>query len=238
MKKIDLLVIIPARSGSKSIKNKNLANLSGKPLIYYSLKIASKIKENNIIICSTDSEKIKKVSLKYGIDVPFLRPKKISNANSRDIEFVNFTLEKFKEKNYVFKNGLILRPTSPLRKIKYITKAYKIFKKDESLDSMRAIVETKNTPYKMWKIKNDILSPALNSKIKEFYNAPRQKLPKIYWQTGNFEFFRINFKKRIKRNFGKKIYGFKIDNDFSTDIDEWQDIKFAEYVMKKINFKI
>ena len=78
----------------------------------------------------------------------------------------------------------------------------------------------------------------MNSKIKEFYNAPRQKLPKIYWQTGNFEFFRINFKKRIKSISGKKIYGFKIDNDFSTVIDEWQDIKFAENVMKKINFKI
>ena len=194
MKNVDLLVIIPARSGSKGIKNKNLVKLRGKPLVYYSLKIALKINENKTIICSTDSSKIKEVSRKFGIDVPFLRPK-ISEANSRDIEFVNYTLKKFKEKNYVFKNGLILRPTSPLRNIEYINKAYKIFKKDESLDSMRAIIESKNTPYKMWKIKNNIISPLLNSKIKEPYNSPRQELPKIYWQTGNLNFLELITKK-------------------------------------------
>ena len=77
MLKKNLLILIPARSNSKSIKNKNLIKVFGKPLIYYTIKIAKKIKDNNkIIFCSTDSIKIKKVVEKYGISVPFVRPKK------------------------------------------------------------------------------------------------------------------------------------------------------------------
>ena len=75
MKNVDLLVIIPARSGSKGITNKNLVKLRGKPLVYYSLK--TKINVNKRIICSTDSSKIKEESIKLGINVPFLRPKNI-----------------------------------------------------------------------------------------------------------------------------------------------------------------
>ena len=96
MTKKNLLIIIPARSGSKGIKNKNIKKLKSKPLIYYSIRIAKKIKEKNkIIFCSTDSIKIKNIVEKCNIKVPFLRPKNISKDLSTDITFVNHALKKF-----------------------------------------------------------------------------------------------------------------------------------------------
>ena len=75
---------------------------------------------------------------------------------------------------------------------------------------MRAIIEAPLTPFKMWYEKNNIITSIIKSKIEEHYNAPRQILPRVYWQTGNFEFFKIDFKKYIKSISGKKIYGYKI----------------------------
>ena len=77
-----ILSIIPARGNSKSIKLKNLALLNNKPLIYYSIKQSLKSKIINRTIVSTDNKKIAKIAMKYGAEVPFLRPKKISKDNS------------------------------------------------------------------------------------------------------------------------------------------------------------
>ena len=99
MLKKNLLIIIPARSNSKTIKNKNLLKVFGKHLIYYSIKIAKKIRDNKkIIFCSTDSKQIKNIAEGYGIHVPFIRPKKIALDLSRDIDFVNHALSEFNKK--------------------------------------------------------------------------------------------------------------------------------------------
>ena len=103
MEKKNLLIIIPARSGSKGLKNKNILKLNSKPLISYSISIAKKIKEKSkVIFCSTDSKKIKNIIERYKIDVPFLRPKKISKDLSTDITFVNHTLKEFSKKKNFF----------------------------------------------------------------------------------------------------------------------------------------
>ena len=125
MKKYEILIIIPARSG-KQIKNKNLVKINKHPLISYSIAAAHKIKVNKkIIFCSTDSSKIKNIAASYGATIPFLRPKKISGNKSRDLEFVNHSLINFFKNKKIFKFGLILRPTSPIRKL--LNFAYKKF---------------------------------------------------------------------------------------------------------------
>ena len=206
MLKKNLLILIPARSNSKTIKNKNLVKIFGKPLIYYSIRTAKKIKDNKkIIFCSTDSKKIKKIVKRFGVDIPFMRPKKFAKDLSRDVEFVNHALMEFCKKKILFNYCLILRPTSPIRKINNIHKAYKLLKKNKKADSIRAVAYSKNNPFKTWFISKNFLKPILNSKIKEHYNAPRQILPKTFWQTGNFEFFKVNFRKKISSVSGKNI---------------------------------
>jgi len=232
MIKKKLLVIIPARKGSKGIKDKNIFIINKKPLIYYSIIASNFIKERNkIVICCTDSKKISKISKSYGAEVPFLRPKNISQDSSLDIEFVNFCLKKFYEKGIVFNYGLILRPTSPIRKKKILNTAYNLFIKNKKASSLRAITESPITPYKMWRLKKNFISPIMKNSFYEGYNMPRQQLPKVYWQTGNFEFFRINFSKKILSISGKKIIGFAIKGDQIIDIDNLDDLKLASKIL-------
>jgi len=226
MLKKNLLIIIPARSNSKSIKNKNLIMLFNKPLIYYSIKAAKKIKEKSkIIFCSTDSKKTKKIVERYGLNVPFLRPKKYSKDYSRDIDFLNHALKEFFKNKIIFKYGLILRPTSPIRNMNNVHKGFNVLKKNKFASSIRAVSCPKNNPFKTWVVKNGYLSPILKSNIREHYNAPRQILPKTYWQTGNFEFFKVDFKKNLKSISGKKILPFFISGNETLDIDILSDLK-------------
>ena len=99
----EMLTIIPARGGSKGIKNKNIKKMLNKPLIYWTIKQAKKINKNSTIIVSTDSKKIRKISLKYNISVPFIRPKIISKDNSSDYDLINHAINFFKKKNIYFK---------------------------------------------------------------------------------------------------------------------------------------
>ena len=85
---MNIITVIPARSGSKSIKDKNIIPYKGKPLIYYSIRAALKSKFINRVIVSTDSNKYKKISIKLGAEVPFLRPKKYSTDNSIDYDYI------------------------------------------------------------------------------------------------------------------------------------------------------
>lgn len=227
MKK-ELLIIIPSRSGSKGIKNKNILKIKNKPLIYYSLKTAKEFEcKSKLIFCSTDSSKIAKISLKYNVAVPFLRPKKISGDFSRDIEYVNHALKKFAEKKIFFENGLILRPTSPIRDLKILTKAYRKFKRFK-YDSLRSIIESPYPVYKQWFIHNGMLKSVISSNIHEHYNAPRQILKKTYAQSGNFEYFKIKFKKKINSVSGNKIGYFLTENKFDNDIDTKHDVKLLK----------
>ena len=181
--KYKLLIIVPARKSSKEVKNKNLIKINNKPLIYYSIKAAKFVKETSkIIFCSTDSKKIKNAALNFGAEVPFLRPKNISSNLSRDIEFVNHALKKYSEANIIFKYGLILRPTSPIRKKISLNSAYNRFKKYKFAHSMRAVTPSLSNPYRTWIFNKKVLKPVANLKLKEFYNAPRQILPRTFWQ--------------------------------------------------------
>ena len=166
MNKIDLLIIIPARISSKGIKEKNIRKINKHPLIAYSIEAAKRFKsKSKLIHCSTESEKIRNICKKYGLKVNFLRPKNISKDSSRDLDFVNHTLLKFYKEEKLFKFGLILRPTSPVRTIQTLERAYKVFKKNKLMDSMRAITPSYSSPYKTWFIKKNLLSPVIKSKL-------------------------------------------------------------------------
>ena len=158
-----IVAIIPARAGSRSIKNKNLIQIKNKPLIYYSINSAKKSNLINRIIVSTDSKKIKEVAKSYGAEVPFLRPKKISGFLSRDIKYLKHCINWLKKENYIPDLIVLLRPTTPFRETKIIDKAIKLVIKNKS-DSLRSVSVAKETPYKMWKKKENLCYPFLDLK--------------------------------------------------------------------------
>ena len=96
-KPLKILCIILARSGSKTVKNKNIAKINGKPLIWYTIKEALKSNVFDEILVSTDSKKYRKIAIKLGAKVPFLRPKKLSTGKTKAVDCLKFTLKKFEK---------------------------------------------------------------------------------------------------------------------------------------------
>ncbi len=233
-----ILSIIPARSGSKGFLNKNILPLNGHPLIAYSIQaslIESKVSRT---ICSTDSEEIAEIAIKYGAEVPFLRPAKISSDTSTDLENFKYVLEKLKnEQDYQPDLIIQLRPTSPLRNETFIKKAIELATLEERIDSVRTISYPDHTPYKMWKIrKNGDLEPLLHlDGHPEPYNSQRQLLPTIYAQTGTIEVIKTSTILKKNSVTGDIIRPFFIDQNYFIDIDDEASFFLAEYMMKKID---
>ena len=231
-----ILAIIPARSGSKSIPNKNLIKLNNHPLISYSIKFAKTEALIDRVVCSTDSKEIADVALRYGAEVPFLRPKSISRDNSTDIELILFTLRKLEKKKYYPDFIAYIRPTSPLRYKGMVCDAVKILKHNLMSDSVRSVSLVNHTPYKMWKINKSKLIPILKLKnILEPYNTIRQKLPLVYIQTGHLEIIKVKTIKKQKSITGKNIYPLIVKPEFLVDIDNYDDLHLATLKYKKLN---
>ncbi len=233
-----ILAIIPARAGSKGIKNKNIRKLNGYPLLAYSIAAAKEIPGIDKIICSTDSEKIAKIAEKYGAEIPFIRPKELALDDVPDFPVFHHAIE-FLFRNQRFKPDIIfhLRPTSPIRYVDDMRKALDIIIDNESADSLRSVVEPKENPYKMWKIGRDgYLKPLLKIKnIKEPYNMPRQKLPNVYWQIGTIDIIKYNTLMVKKSMTGEKIIPYVVKNEINIDIDNIIELKLARLVIPKID---
>ena len=224
------IVIIPARAGSKSIKNKNIKKLRNKFLIAYPIETAKKLKKIDRIIISTDSKKIRNIGLKLGAEVPFLRPKKISGDKSLDIEYLKHLINqlKLKDPKTII---VILRATTPFRNFKLVDKAINIFKKG-NYDSLRSVSVSKESPYKMW-VKTDkkLMKPFLGHDFTKFTNFPRQKLQTTYWQNGYVDITKVNTVNKFKNEIGKKIRFFEIMEEI-VEIDYKSQLKIAEIKTK------
>lgn len=231
VKKFEVLAIIPARGSSKSIPRKNIRNFAGFPLILWSIAAAKQSELVTRVIVSTDDKEIAEISRKFGAEVPFIRPKKLALDNTPDLPVFQHTL-KWLEKHEGYKPDVVvhLRPTSPIRPAGMVDRAIEILLAHKDADSVRGVVPAGENPYKMWHLKDEN-SPMENllevEGIDESYNAPRQILPPIYWQTGHID--AIHTETIIKGSMsGKNIYPLIIDTSFKVDIDTQYDWNRAE----------
>ena len=230
-----LIALIPARSGSERIKNKNLIKINGKTLLKISIENAVKSKIFEKIIVSTDSKKYARLSKSYGAEVPFLRPKRFSGSTSPDYDWVSYTLNKLNLVNLGFTHFFILRPTNPFRTYKTILKAWNIFKKNPKCESLRAIENCKQHPYKMWIKKKQFIKPLFNKTFlkQPAYNTQFKTLPKIYIQNASLEISKLNVLKKYKSITGKKIIPFKTERKEGFDINYVEDVILAKKINKK-----
>ena len=230
MEKRNILAVIPARSGSKSVKDKNIRLINGKPMMAYSIEHALKSKYINRVIVSTDSEEYAEIAKEYGAEVPFLRPADISQDLSLDLEVFEHALAFLKEKEgYEADIVVQLRPTYPIRNVEDIDKMVELMINDESLDSIRCIAPAKEVAYKMWRENEDGTIRPLLTDIDEAYNMPRQQLPKIYYQNACIDVIRGNVITEQHSMSGNKIYGYKMDHNFDIDTEE-EFLKAEEYI--------
>ena len=226
---MNILCLIPARSGSKGIKNKNILKVNGFPMLVWSIKQAQESKYSKYmkIVLSTDSEEYRKIGLKYGAEVPFLRPNEISGDLSTDQEFIEHAVNFYQKKNYEPDFILQLRPTYPTRKVKILDECLNIFlEKRYEYDSLRTIVPFEKSPFKMYKIQENILKPLFKevNNTKEPYNQCRQVLPQTYLHNGYIDILNTEIIKKGTIS-GDKIYPYIMNKDEIHDIDTLEDLE-------------
>jgi CMP-N-acetylneuraminic acid synthetase len=234
-----LVALIPARSGSERVKNKNIKLLNNKPLLAYSILAAKKTNLFAKIIVSTDSSKYKNIALKYGAEVPYLRKKIYSGPRSPDFYWVKDLLNYFEKKKILFTHFFILRPTNPFRTHRTIIRAWKNFCKYKC-DSLRAVEKIRQRPEKMWTVNRNLLSPYNKNlgKIKgqPFYNSQSKNFNRIYIQNASLEISKSFVLKKYKTITGKKIIPFFTKQYEGFDINDKQDFIKAKILIKKIIF--
>lgn len=227
--------LIPARSGSKRVKGKNLRCLAGHPLIAYTVAAALESDIFSAVVVSTDSEQIAEVARYYGAEVPFLRPAEYAGPLSPDIEWVEFTLKALRAMGREFDCFAILRPTSPFRKGGTIRRAWDEFLSQEGVDSLRAVERCKEHPGKMWVVRGKRMTPLLPLGPPEqpWHSSQYQSLPEVYVQNASLEiaWSRVVFG-------GRTIAGWVLMPFFTTeeegfDLNDEYDWAVAEQMLAK-----
>ena len=229
-------ILIPARGGSKGIKNKNIIKILGKPLINWSIELSRKLKSIDKIYVSTDSKDIQEIAKKSGADVPYLRPKNISGDKALDIQFVKFHLKWLMENQLEIPYAIVhLRTTGPGRCIADLEKAIEIIKENDSLTGLRTVALSKLTPYKMWKMnENNHLTPLIKIEDKELHSLPRQDLPRVYWQNGYIDIIKPETVLKKNSLVGDNCYGL-VTSDRIVDLDYLSDVPEIEKILTDIN---
>ena len=230
-----ILCLIPARSGSKGLPDKNIKMMVNKPLLAWSIDQAKNTDyyKNGLmrIVVSTDSEKYRDIALKYGAEVPFLRPESISGDDSTDLMFIKHALEWFNNNtDYNPEYILQLRPTQPCREEGLIDDCFNKFI-GSGYDSLRTVIPTGKPPYKMYTKNENELIPLFNNVngLLEPYNMGRQYLPKTYLHNGYVDIIKSDLLKTDRLS--GKILAYEMRERDNIDIDTIKDWTNAERIL-------
>ena len=222
-----ILALIPARGGSKGIKNKNIINLCGKPLISYTIgaSLASKFIDDTIV--STDSEIIAKVARDFGAETPFLRPAELASDTSKSIDTVVHALDFLRNNGRVYDCVVFLQPTQPLRTSEDIDNAIQTFY-DNGRKSLVSVCDVENNPVLIRTIERGTLQPLLTIGS----DLRRQDMPKFYCVNGCIY---INAVEEINCNLSQNdnVIPYCMDIKHSVDIDEISDLEYAEFLLTR-----
>lgn len=219
------IAIIPARSGSKGLQDKNIKILNGKPLMAYTIEAASKSNLFDEIFVSTDSRKYARIAQEWGASVPFLRSDELSTDNASSWDVVKEALFNYQEMGKEFDTVSLLQPTSPLRKSEDIINGYKIFK-DKKAKTVVSVCEVDHSPLWCNTIPEDhSLKNFLNQ---DLVKVPRQNLPTYYRINGALYIIKCEHLMSNQNIYNERCYALVMSKETSIDIDVAMDFKIAE----------
>ncbi len=230
----EVLAVIPARGGSKGIPRKNIREFVGAPLIAYSIAAGLQAETVTRVILSTDDEEIAAVARQWGAETPFIRPAELAQDLTTDLPVFEHALQWLAEhENYHPDVVVQLRPTSPIRPVGLVDEAVRLLLNHPEADSVRGIVPSGQNPHKMWKVdpKTGRMLPLLRVEgIAEPYNAPRQQLPPVFWQTGHIDAIRPDAILNKQSMSGQVILPVMINPRYTVDLDNLRDWERAEWL--------
>lgn len=216
----NLIAIIPARSGSKGVKDKCILEVNGKPLMAYSIEAALKSGIFDRVILSTDSEKYAAIGKEYGAEVPFIRDHHLAEDETPMSDVIFDVLEKVSGDSF-----MLLQPTSPLREPEDIIKAYELYLEKEA-DAVVSV--TSSTPKELIFTLDESLSMA---HFDPTGAKRRQDLLPSYKLNGSIYLCKKEFFLHHGHFYGEKTYAYVMDQLKSVDIDGPEDIRLAELLL-------
>jgi len=230
-----IVALIPARTGSKRVPDKNVRPLAGHPLIAYTIASALQAKVFAAVVVSPDCERYAEIARYYGAEVPFLRPAEFARDLSPDIEWVEYTLRRLRDEGRVYDCFSILRPTSPFRQAETIRRAWREFLVEEGVDSLRAVEKCKQHPGKMWVVRGKRMAPLLPLGPPEqpWHSSQYQSLPEVYAQNASLEiaWSRVVFQGRTIA--GNALMPFSTHGYEGFDVNDLYDWKLAEELVRE-----
>lgn len=233
-----IISLIPARAGSKGVPAKNIRLVGGFPLIAYSIIASLMCNKISRTIVTTDSPEIAEIAMKFGAEVPFLRPEKYASDQSGDIEFVDHALNWFEENEGVLPSYIVhLRPTTPFREPQIIDHAIKIMWDNKCATSLRSGHKASESPYK-WFVKNEhnYFQSIISGISNEEANAGRQQFPDVYVPDGYVDIFKTSFVLENNILHGVKMLAF--ESPVCVEVDTEEEIFLLEYQLKKKRLEI
>ena len=226
------IAIIPARSGSKGVKDKNIRELCGKPLMAYSIEAALKSGKFEEVMVSTDSEKYAEIAKKYGASVPFLRSDVTASDTASSWDMVDEVLQNYKTFGREFDTFCLLQPTSPLRTAEDIIAAYSLYEERVAF-AVVSVCEAEHSP--LWCGHLPETSEFINF-VDEKELKQRQAGQKYYRLNGSIYIVNIERFKTERNLYQKGSFAYIMSQEKSVDIDTEIDLKMAEVIM--INRKL
>lgn len=229
-----VLGLVPARGGSKSLPRKNVRLLAGRPLIAHSIEAALASRTLDRVVVSTDDEEIAEIARRHGAEVPFLRPPHLAEDDTPDLPVFRHALDWFDEHDGWRPEIVVqLRPTSPLRRPQDIDLAVAMLGDRPEADSVRSVASPLENPYKMWSLApGRWLAPILASDLEEPFNLPRQRLPDVYWQTGAIDATRRRTIVDLGSMTGARILPLIVDTLGPVDVDTQASLDLVDWMIR------
>lgn len=223
-----MIVVIPARGGSKGVPGKNIKLLGEKPLIQYTIDAAKSIFKDSEIIVSTDSEEIKTTVEANGLNVPFLRPQELATDRSGTYEVLLHAVS-FMENKGIYNDTLVLlQPTSPFRTSEHIKEALSFYTND--LDMVVSVKETAANPYFVLR-EEDENGYLVNSRCST--STRRQDVPTVWELNGAIYIINVSSLKKMPIGEFTKVKKYVMDEKSSHDIDTKLDWMMAELLFNE-----
>ena len=230
---MNILAIIPARGGSKGIPHKNMAELNGHPLLYYTFKAAKESRFINKIILSTDDEDFADFARENDIEVA-MRPESLAGDRTPMKDVINYHLDKLEKEGYHCDAFILLQPTSPLRTARHIDEALGLMIEDKDADAVVSVVDVPHEylPMKLMKLEENGLLSFYHDDGERY--TTRQELPKLYARNGAAVYaVYTDVYKETGSLYGRSCLPYKMKREDSIDIDETFDLFLAECIMQK-----
>ncbi len=225
-----ILCVIPARGGSKGLPGKNIKEISGKPLIAYSIEQAKRSKYIDRVIVSTENRKIADISRQYGAEVPFMRPRELATDDCSIIDVLLHTMEWMeKREGFKFNILVLLHATAPLRTSEDIDNSIKLLV-DKKAANVFSVAEAHRNPYfNMVEIRKD----GTAGLVKKGSFVTRQSAPRVFDMNASIYVWWKDVLKKGKSVFLKKSRVYVMPGERSVDIDDYLDFRIAEMLMKE-----